>query len=255
MLDIPAGKYAVRFSRAPRDILAAQNLRHQAFVAPRGDGRADRTLADGRDADALDARCQHGLIQAVATGELVGCFRLMILPDGRAIGQSYSAQFYDLSRLSGFAGPMVEIGRFCVRPGLRDPDILRAAWAALTRLVDQYGVEMLFGCSSFEGAAAGPHLDALALLRDRHLAPPHWRPGVRAEEIIGFDDALRGVHADLKRAMRAMPPLLRSYLAMGGWVSDHAVIDRALGTIHVFTGVEIAAVPPARARLLRALAG
>ena len=59
---------------------------------------------------------------------------------------------------------------------------------------------------------------------------------------------------DPKRAAATMPPLLRSYLAMGAWVSDHAVIDRDLNTLHVFTGVEIAAIPPARARLLRALA-
>jgi putative hemolysin len=49
--------------------------------------------------------------------------------------------------------------------------------------------------------------------------------------------------------------LLRTYLAMGGWVSDHAVIDRDLGTLHVFTGLEIGAIPPARKRLLRAVAG
>jgi hypothetical protein len=41
---------------------------------------------------------------------------------------------------------------------------------------------------------------------------------------------------------------------MGGWVSDHAVIDRQMNTLHVFTGLEIAAIPPNRARLLRALA-
>jgi len=48
-----------------------------------------------------------------------------------------------------------------------------------------------------------------------------------------------------------MPPLLRSYLAMGGWVSDHAVIVNELNTLHVFTGVEIARMPAGRARLLR----
>jgi putative hemolysin len=52
-----------------------------------------------------------------------------------------------------------------------------------------------------------------------------------------------------------MPPLLRSYLAMGGWVSDHAVLDKALNTLHVFTGLEVSTIPPARARRLRALAG
>jgi putative hemolysin len=49
-----------------------------------------------------------------------------------------------------------------------------------------------------------------------------------------------------------MPPLLRSYLAMGGWVSDHAVVDTDLGTLHVFTGLEIRRVPQARALTLRA---
>ena len=55
--------------------------------------------------------------------------------------------------------------------------------------------------------------------------------------------------------MSLMPPLLRTYLGMGGWVSDHAVIDRAMNTLHVFTGVEVAAIPPARAKALRAIAG
>jgi hypothetical protein len=52
-----------------------------------------------------------------------------------------------------------------------------------------------------------------------------------------------------------MPPLLRSYLLMGGWVSDHAVVDPDLGTLHVFTGLEIRNVPPSRAALLRGVAG
>jgi len=52
-------------------------------------------------------------------------------------------------------------------------------------------------------------------------------------------------------ALRRMPPLLRSYLVMGGWVSDHAVIDNDLNTLHVFTGVEVKRVPRKRVSLLR----
>ena len=59
---------------------------------------------------------------------------------------------------------------------------------------------------------------------------------------------------DPRAAVQALPPLLRSYLRMGGWVSDHAVIDKALQTLHVFTGLEIGTIPPARKRLLRAVA-
>jgi putative hemolysin len=73
--------------------------------------------------------------------------------------------------------------------------------------------------------------------------------------VFRFAERLKRHKPDLKAAMRHMPPLLRTYLMMGGWVSDHAVIDRQMGTLHVFTGVEIRAIPAARARMLRALAG
>ncbi|HBQ35447.1 MAG TPA: ornithine-acyl-ACP acyltransferase, partial [Rhodobacteraceae bacterium] len=36
------------------------------------------------------------------------------------------------------------------------------------------------------------------------------------------------------------------------WVSDHAVVDRQMTTMHVFTGVEISAIPENRKKILRA---
>jgi putative hemolysin len=146
---------------------------------------------------------------------------------------------------------MVEMGRFCVDPAHSNPDVLRAAWGAMTDFVEQRGVGMLFGCSSFQGVDAEAYSDAFALLRERHLAPKRWLPRVKAPKVFRFARALRLRRPDMAAATRRMPPLLRSYLALGGWVSDHAVIDNDLNTLHVFTGVEIARVPPARVRLLR----
>ena len=149
---------------------------------------------------------------------------------------------------------MAEIGRFCIQPNRRDADILRVAWGALTAFVDRERVEMLFGCSSFAGTATERYEDTFALLRERHLAPRRWCPRVKSAEVYRFGRVLRHRKPDARRALQAMPPLLRSYLAMGGRVSDHAVIDRDLGTLHVFVGVEIDNVPPERARSLRAAA-
>jgi L-ornithine Nalpha-acyltransferase len=73
--------------------------------------------------------------------------------------------------------------------------------------------------------------------------------------VFRFARRIDGAGPDPRRAALSMPPLLRTYLAMGGWVSDHAVVDRALNTLHVFTALEIAAIPPARARALRLIAG
>jgi L-ornithine Nalpha-acyltransferase len=243
MLTLSKGRYRARATQSAPDLRRAQRLRALAFY-----GR------DGIDRDAFDDRCQHVLIEEVATGALVGCYRLLALSGGGAIADSYSAQFYDLSALAHLTGPMAEIGRFCLHPAYTDPDILRVAWGALTAHVDANRIAMLFGCSSFPGTDADPYSDAFALLRDRHLAPASWHPGIKAAEVYSYATALRQ-KPDLKRANAVMPPLLKTYLMMGGRVSDHAVVDREMNTLHVFTGLEIAAIPPGRAARLRDMVG
>ncbi len=242
--------YRSRFAETAADIEAAQRLRYDSFIAETG--AAPR--ADGRDADFFDDICRHVLIEDTEGGALVATFRLLPLTSGADISRSYSAQYYELDALKDFGKPMVEMGRFCVAPGLKDPDILRVAWGAVTRFVDEEGVELLFGCSSFHGTDTKAYADAFAMLRERHLAPRRWLPRIKAPNVFRFAQRLSR-SPDRKIALKTMPPLLRSYLTMGGWVSDHAVVDTDMNTLHVFTGLEIRTIPPARARALRAVAG
>ncbi|MBR9762608.1 MAG: GNAT family N-acetyltransferase [Rhodobacteraceae bacterium] len=244
MPALKKGRYAARIAISPEDIRAAQHLRALCFL---GD-------ADLPDADQFDQVCAHILVEDQRDGTLVCCFRMLPLAAGAEISRSYSAQYYELSGLESFEGPMVEMGRFCIHPERRDPDILRVAWGAMTAYVDRNGVEMLFGCSSFKGTDAAAYLDAFAMLKEKHLGPKRFLPRVKAPKVFRFAQKLRR-KPDVKRAMLGMPPLLRTYLLMGGWVSDHAVVDPKMNTLHVFTGLEIGAIPPARKRLLRAVAG
>jgi len=236
------GRYRARMGQGAEDIAAAQALRAVAF----GTGKPD--------CDHFDGICHHVLVHDSRSDRLVCCFRMLILETGGAVDHSYSAQFYGLSALKGFPGRMVEMGRFCIHPDWSDPDILRVAWGAMTAFVDDNDIGMLFGCSSFEGTETARYLDTFALLSARHLAPKHWAPQIKAPDVFRYGITVRR-KPDTKEAMRRMPPLLRSYLMMGGWVSDHAVVDRHLNTLHVFTGLEIGTIPPARKRLLRAVAG
>ncbi|WP_170382942.1 GNAT family N-acetyltransferase [Ruegeria atlantica] len=237
------GRYRARLAQSPQDVAAAQVLRTLAFGT------------EQTDQDDFDLVCEHILVEDMQhEGQLVCCFRMLTMDSGAEISRSYSSQFYDLSVLEGFEERMVEMGRFCIHPDWTDPDILRVAWGAMTAYVDQNGVEMLFGCSSFAGTETEEYLDAFAMLKHRHLAPKRWLPRVKAPDVFRFAARLRR-RPDAKKAMLRMPPLLRTYLMMGGWVSDHAVVDRHMNTLHVFTGLEIGAIPPARKRLLRAVAG
>lgn len=209
--------------------------------------------AGGDDRDGLDAICQHVLIERLGQAGLQGCFRFLILPAGHAIGQSYAAQRYDLAALATYPRPILELGRFCLAPGLVEADVVRLCWAFLTRQVDAAGAGLLCGCTSFPGSDPAAHRAALAALRD-HLAPERLAPRPLLPGTYAFAADLAGHRPDPRAALAGMPPLLRSYLALGGWVSDHAVPDRDLDTLHVFTAVEVAAIPAARARALRAWA-
>ncbi len=242
MAGFRRGRYEARFAETRADIEAAQRLRQRCF----------RGAAEGLDADQFDPLCRHVLVEDHTTGQLICCFRIQPFENGRTIDGSYAAQFYDLDRLQAFDGRMVEMGRFCIDPEVRDADVLRVAWGAMTQYVDTEGVELLFGCSSFKGTEAEAYMDAFALLKERHLAPKRWLPRVKAPAVFRFAARLRLRKPNLKLAMKGMPPLLRTYLVMGGWVSDHAVVDKDLNTLHVFTGLEIGAIPAARKRLLRA---
>ena len=248
MLALVKGQYRARLAQDAADLARAQALRHRSFLARRG-----MAHSPGRDADGFDALCRHMLVEDRTSGQLVCCYRLMSFAATDSLTPSYAAQVYGLGALDGFAGAKLELGRFCLDPDWHDPDILRLAWGAMARIVDAERVSLLFGCSSFEGADWRPHAKALALLRG-HLAPDAWMPLQKAPETCAFAEMLRDQLFDPRDALQSLPPLLRTYLAMAGWVSDHAVIDRSLDTLHVFTAVEIAKIPPARARALRAIA-
>lgn len=242
MLHLRKGRYISRAATSRADLAAALALRQQCFPAQ-----------NQPEGDSYDARCTQILVEDTQSGTVVCVFRVMQLETAASLQDSYSAQFYDLSALAQFQGPLLEIGRFCLHPDHHDPDILRMAWGALTQWVDAAGVKLLFGCSSFTGDDPRLHLNAFRLLQEKHAAPPQWRPKRKAPEVFDFATGL--AQSIPPSGPSGLPPLLRTYLLMGGWVSDHAVFDRQLKTMHVFTGVEIAAIPPARARLLRAVAG
>ena len=225
----------------PTVIISADEAARRAALAL----RADLFRAGRSDADPFDAAASHGLIHA-ADGEIAGCFRISTYPNDHSAQSGYSGQFYDLSPLGAQSGPVVELGRFAFRPDKVDTDLLRRSFAAIADYVVAQGATALFGCTSFRGVDPAPFAHAFALIARDHLLPEGTSPTVRGGQTLpltnhGFDRAT---------ALRTLPPLLRSYLKLGGKVGRQAVIDPDLGTIHVYTRLQAADVSDARKRSL-----
>ena len=241
---IRVGRYRARYASSQIDVLAAQSLRYQCF---------NLSNKDELDVDDFDALCQHVLIENLETEKLICCYRILKFDSGKNISSSYSSQFYDLKVIENFTEPMIEVGRFCIDPEVNDPSVVLTAWAALAQIVDHNQTELLFGCSSFEGIEKEKYFDSFALLRDRYMAPDHWRPKIKAAQVFFYSKDLI-YKVDKKKALLNMPPLLKTYLSMGAWVSDHAVVDLNMQTLHLFTGMEISKIPKSRKKFLLNLA-
>ena len=174
---VKVGHYRARFASSQKDILAAQTLRHQCF---------NLSNKFELDVDDFDTVCQHVLIENLETEKLICCYRILKFDNGENISSSYSSKFYDLKALESYTEPMIEIGRFCIDSEVNDPSVVLTAWAALAQIVDQNQTELLFGCSSFEGIEREKYLDSFALLRDRYMAPDHWRPKIKAAQVFYY---------------------------------------------------------------------
>ncbi len=229
------GRYTARLAQSACDLHLCQQLRHRCFFR-----------AEGVDEDNFDATCDH-LMVIDAVGRVVATARLFHMHSGAVVNTSYAAQYNDLSGFNGIKGAMIEVGRFCIDSDVQDADVLRVVWGALTQIVDNNDVAYLFGCTSFAGTDPARYGSAFARLHSKHLGPAHLRPLALADGVIPLSDVP-------PTGTDPMPPLLRTYLAMGGWVSDYAVVDPKMNTLHVFTCLAVAAVPPNRAAVLRALA-
>lgn len=235
------GGFPVRFARSVSDINLVQTLRRDRFL---------KSGAQQPDTDRFDSLCAHLMVFSPDGGRLLASARLRLISSHTDMSATYTGQFYGLSALLRKYMPALEIGRLCQVADADDmPDALRALLAAVTLIAVQTGVELLFGCTSFRGQEMQRHQAALTWLGARHTGPLALRP----TRIHPRASALPDGDPDPQAARQALPALLRMYLAMGGWVSDHAVVDPELDTVHVFTAVPTATIPPARSRALRAL--
>lgn len=239
--DLTMGDLAVRLASSPEDIEAAQALRWQIFYQE-GDATPSEEMSRlGRDFDAFDDVCDHLLVVDRSLGDgpksVVGTYRLIRRPAAAKRGGFYSRAEYDIDRVVAWPGKVLELGRSCVSAPYRGRPLMQLLWRGIAAYVFKHDIELMFGCASMPGV----NPDALALplsyLHHNHLAPEALR--VRALPELYVDmNRLPADQIDLREALAVLPPLIKGYMRLGGWVGEGAVIDHQFGTTDVFVIVK-----------------
>jgi putative hemolysin len=236
IVDIVAGPLQVRLAESAADIDAAQALRYRVFYETMGAHPLPGMARRHRDSDPFDEMCDHLLVLDHSRGDgaeaIVGTYRLIRRAAARRCGRFYSAAEYDLSRLLSYRGEILELGRSCVDPSYRTRPAMSLLWSGIAAYVFHYDIALMFGCASLPGTDPDALAAPLSYLHHHHLAPARLRPRALDERYVEMN-RLGADAIDRVRTLAALPPLIKGYLRLGGFVGDGAVIDEQFNTTDV----------------------
>jgi putative hemolysin len=234
--ELRAGNIGVRVAKTADEIDAAQRLRYRVFYEEMGAEPCAAARALHRDFDAFDAVADHLLVidHAIGSGPegVVATYRLIQQDAAESIGRFYSDEEYDIATLVAFPGKLLELGRSCVAADYRGRAVMQLLWRGIAAYVYRHQIDLMFGCASLPSTDPDEWAAELTYLYQHHLAPPAIRPRALESRYV---DMLRMDPEDLnnRRTLASLPPLIKGYLRLGGFVGDGAVIDHAFNTTDV----------------------
>jgi putative hemolysin len=239
--ELRAGNLGVRLAASAGELDAVQALRYRVFYQEMGAKADSRTARSRRDKDGFDAVADHLLVVDHDLGEgpeaVVGTYRLIRQTAAAKAGQFYSEDEYDISKLRQFPGQLLELGRSCTDSAYRSRAVLQLLWRGIAAYVFHYGIDLMFGCASLHGTDPDALAAQLTYLHANHLAPEGIRPRALEHRYVAMN-RLDPAAVDWRRALMTLPPLVKGYLRLGGFVGDGAVIDSQFNTTDIAVVVQ-----------------
>jgi putative hemolysin len=236
IVDIRSGPLQVRLAETAADIDAVQALRYRIFYEGLGARPLPEMMLRRRDFDRFDNDCDHLLVldhgNEKSRIRVVGTYRLLRRDAARRLGSFYSAGEYDIAPLVAHEGEILELGRSCVDVAYRQRPAMQLLWRGIAAYVFHHDITLMFGCASLPGTDPDALATPLSYLHHYHLAPAALRPRALSERYVDMRRlSIGGI--DQGRALAALPPLIKGYLRLGGFVGDGAVIDEQFNTTDV----------------------
>src|SRR5260221_5031682 len=235
-LDIRSGTLVVRLAERPSEVAASQALRYRVFYEEMGAEPTPEMALARRDFDRFDDVADHLLVidHARGTGpqSVIGTYRLIRRTAAKRVGRFYSAEEYDISTMVAYPGEILELGRSCVDASARNRPTMQLLWRGIAAYVFHHQIALMFGCASLPGIDPDALAVPLSYLHHHHLAPPELRPRALPQRYLDMR-RLDPAALDPARARADLPPLIKGYLRLGGFVGDGAGIDQQFNTTDV----------------------
>ncbi len=232
---IEAGNLTLRLAQTEAEVHASQRLRYRIFCEEMGAAANLAVQQQKRDFDMFDDACYHLLVidnNRVGDARVVGTYRLLTRSNMPKVGSFYTETEYNVDTLKAFDGEIMELGRSCVEQAYRTRPVIQLLWEGIGNFVAAKDIKIMFGCASFHGVNIKEHIHAISYLYHYHLAPDEIRP-VALPAHYNNMNLMPKEEVVQRAALNALPPLIKGYIRVGGYVGDGAVLDYAFNTCDV----------------------
>jgi putative hemolysin len=243
--EIRNGSLVVRLARDADEINASMALRYKIFYEEMAARATAEMAARKQDFDRYDEVADHLLVLDEELGSgpesVVGTYRLIRRAQAARCGAFYSADEYDVSKLIVLPDEILELGRSCVDAAYRDRRVINLLWQGIASYLVHYDISLLFGCASLPGRDFEVLKYPLSYLYHNHMAPAEIRPRALAHRYVDMNI----VQPELvggRQGLKTVPPLIKGYLRLGGFIGDGAVIDEQFNTTDVCVVVQTSAI-------------
>jgi putative hemolysin len=230
------GSLSTRLAENEAELKEAQKIRYQVFcdeLSARQQSKLDTRL----EQEQHDMICDHLLVLDNSdenNSKTVGTQRFLVKQSKDTHLPFRSQSEFDLEDLA-VRHPekrFMELGRSCILEPYRSKRTMELMWHGTWSYAVKNKVDVMTGCASFYAESPEEISLALGFLSTLTSDNPEWQVSPTSPNNVAIKQYEKWV-TDPKKAIRALPPLIKGYLRLGAYFSDAVVTDEDFGTIDI----------------------
>jgi putative hemolysin len=228
------GGFIIKTASTPQEIMSVLRLRYEVFYRE----FQNKKFPVGIDLDSYDRQADHLIIIDTKSEAVVGTYRLI---SSRFSKTFYSESEFELGEFLSTPTRKLELGRACIHKNYRTGFMISLLWRGVSEYARLADAQILFGCTSVKTMDPVKIAQILAYL-DGMSARSHNPKIVPTKNYrVPMLEVARAELEDYQ-GKELIPPLLESYIKMGGKVLGDPALDRDFKCTDLFTVLDLTAM-------------
>lgn len=230
------GSLSTRLAGNEAELKEAQKIRYQVFCGEFS-ARQQSQQNTKLEYEQHDLICDHLLVldnSDMENPKTVGTQRFLVKQSKDSHLPFRSQSEFDLEGLAKKHPQkyFMELGRSCILEPYRSKRTMELMWHGTWSYAVKNKVDVMTGCASFYAQSPEEISLALGFLSTLTTKEPEWQINPTSPNSIAIKQYEKLV-IDPKKAIKALPPLIKGYLRLGAYFSKHVVTDEDFGTIDI----------------------